>query len=556
MKEKKFKRIIGMVLIFSMLLTCVVFSPIAVSATTTKFKDITINFENNNTGDIDPNGIYGTVETVDGNNVLKITEGKTSYVNTGLTATDTGKYEIKYSIRPDTKKDAYMVGFDSDVAYYGTEKLYRLTYFDPAANNGQLQGWYSGSNAWSYGNGKNRLKAGYVTGAWYNVTAIFDLTNSVVDVRIDGTGISLDTNTYQITLPEGAYPTKLRIASIDKTSDATDAVCYVDNLSIKKLMPVEYDMADYTDATKPEWMAKGTIATIGERQALKLSYLENNNASVIETLPVSIDAADTGKYEIKFSIYPENNDGTKQYLVTFNGNVANGTYGTYYRVFGAKNANLFGYPTNGNPWALSWNNNRLSTTAPKSQWYDVTVIWDQALDCAVVNITTDGGAWEYFMTDLPEGSYLKEINFRCENANSVCYIDDISIKPYTGAYDYMASCDGIFKTDGTTEITAWTAGDNSGFSNQTKDTEVKAKINYINPAEDNKSLTCLIGYYDKDNRLVSANIIPTTSIPATTSGTYLAPFTVPEIGTITTVKIFMWDDMTGVTPVGSMMKPY
>jgi len=522
--------------------------------------DIDINFDDCEDGTINPYGIKGTVTTLDGNKVLKLSEDVLTYIDTGIDQEDTGKYELSFSMRPDTKLDEYLFSFDGVEPYYSNYTFYRLAFFT-TPNNGHLHGWYQNSGEWSSTYNHNRLKVGYKTGVWYNFKAVFDMTARTVDVNVSGEALGLNSYSYTINLPEGAYPKRFKIQTVDKNENSADAVCYLDNLSFKRASyeDIDIDFESYADEFENPDGIKGTVTTIDGNKVLKLS---EDALSYIDT---EIPSTDVGMYELKFSVRPKSiND---EYLFAFDG------VSPYYGDNSSYRLALFATPNSGqlngwheaaDEWSTADDHNLLVKNLSslngtwKTTWFNITAVFDLEARVVDVNIEsvskplfgqTQTSVYTYTI-DLPEGAYPKRFKIQTVNKNensadAVFYVDNISLKALSG---YALVTDGLYKADETTKVTA--------LDEFVKGDEVVFKLKYSNLTDETRTINCIIGYYSEEGSLVSIDIADEQKLLKQTKGEKIVRFTVPDMTSVADVRLFIWRSLSNPIPEKPVYFPF
>jgi len=492
MNGKIFKITLAAALTFTMLLSCMAFSSVTVSAEeqSTEFAEIDIDFD---TYDMAENvyGLNGSVATIEGRQALKMNVG-TSRISTGIAADDTEKYEVKFSFYPKTTDEQYVFLFDGAEKYMegtaGNESLYRLAAVNGAASGrGQMYGWMSGKNAWAFGNGDNRLSF-RVAAQWYDVTAVFDHMANTVTVSItDPNGAEMQVNNvattpYTIDLPDEAYLKELRFMCADNSNYSTGSPeCYMDDISVNRYNDSGEDGGEDDDGEIPEETPDivvpdvdeipsfenisidfedaeegdinpdniyGTVETVDRSKVLKL---EEGKASIFAT---GIQADDTGKYELKFSVRPDTK--ADEYLFSFDGNVPYSSNLQWYRLAfftTPNNGQIHGWINGKNEWASTYNDNRFQTSYQTECWYDVTAVFDHT--AMTVDVTIKGGTLDSegakYTIDMPEGAYFKQFKLQVADktnntADATCYVDNISVRRLIGDAPTINQ-DGVIMTD-------------------------------------------------------------------------------------------------------------
>ena len=78
-----------------------------------------------------------------------------------------------------------------------------------------------------------------------------------------------------------------------------------------------------------------------------------------------------------------------------------------------------------------------------------------------------------------------------------------------------------------------------------------AGIAYNNSTTAAETLNCIIAYYNADKKLVAVEASESIAVPSSSSAETTVSFTAPaDVTDVSSVKIFVWNDMTSLAPVG------
>lgn len=146
----------------------------------------------------------------------------------------------------------------------------------------------------------------------------------------------------------------------------------------------------------------------------------------------------------------------------------------------------------------------------------------------------------------PNTTYVLTVDSEISNVYGETLGTDYVHTFTTGEGEFNVNLDGLYSADGLQKLTQ--------LSELTPGAKIIAKFNYENSTENSQPVTCIIGYYDVNDRLVASEIGTTVTV-SELNGEESAEFTVPNAD-ISYVKLFAWNNITSIMPVGGAINPF
>ena len=246
-----------------------------------------------------------------------ITDGKlkvpTSWMYKAIDVADlpSGFAEIKFSVTPKDTTGRYVVAMRTNCSYTGANGYFVIIQFYEGKIYGQN---LSSTNVW---HASNVLASSYTADATYDVTVKVDIGSGSYTVDVELGDASVGSYTY--TFPnENEYPLTIYMMQ----SGATGAGMLVDDLSVRavdegvsyKSYSESFDSTTIAKLNADGWNITSAITDANLVDGtLQLGYA---NDSIYR--PLNIPANEIGKYEIKFSVTPEDTLGEAVFYFTSN----------------------------------------------------------------------------------------------------------------------------------------------------------------------------------------------------------------------------------------------